>query len=162
MATTPDHRLLRDIRGMIVFFIISIVISGITTFPIETELAWMQAHADSFPLCLRDWINQVYAAVRDTNAQYPYLAYGTDWLAFAHLIIAIAFIGPLRDPVKNKWIIQWGMICCLCVFPLAFIAGAIRGVPVCWRLIECSFGVVGGILLYFCYRKIRRLELLQS
>ena len=24
-----------------------------------------------------------------------------DWLAFAHVVIAVAFWGPLRDPVKN-------------------------------------------------------------
>jgi hypothetical protein len=86
------------------------------------------------------------------------LSYGTDWLAYAHLVIAIAFIGPLRDPIKNIWVIQWGMICCLCVFPLAFIAGAVRGVPVYWQLVDCSLGVIGGILLYLCYRRIVKLR----
>jgi hypothetical protein len=147
---------------MILFFIAAITISGITTFPIETELAWMNDNLSLFPVALHDWLQQVYLAVKDTNERYPFLAYGTDWLAFAHLIIAIAFIGPLRDPLKNKWIIQWGIICCLCVFPLAFLAGAYRGVPVAWRLVDCSFGVVGGILLAFCYRKIMRLEMISS
>jgi hypothetical protein len=52
----------------------------------------------------------VYDAVKTTNASYPYLAYGTDWLAFAHLVIAVAFIGPLMQPVKNVWVIQFGMM----------------------------------------------------
>ena len=38
------------------------------------------------------------------------MRYGFDWLAFAHLLIAIAFLGPLKDPIKNEWIIRWGMI----------------------------------------------------
>ena len=76
-----------------------------------------------------------------------YNAYGTDWLAFAHLVIAVAFVGPLRDPVKNVWVVEWGMIACLSVIPLALICGPIRGIPFCWQIIDCSFGVVGVIPL---------------
>jgi hypothetical protein len=100
----------------------------------------------------------VYAAVKTTNEKYPYLSYGTDWLAFAHLVIAVVFIGPLKDPVKNIWVIEFGMIACLMVFPLAFIAGPIRGIPFYWQLIDCSFGVFGFILLYSCYKNIKQLE----
>jgi hypothetical protein len=103
----------------------------------------------------------VYIAVKTTNEHYSFLAYGTDWLAFAHLIIAVLFLGPLCNPVKNIWIIQWGMISCICVFPLALIAGHIRGIPLYWQLIDCSFGVVGFVLLYLCYRKIVKLEKLE-
>jgi hypothetical protein len=76
------------------------------------------------------------------DAKFPFLAYGTDWLAFAHLMIAVAFIGPLRDPVRNRWILEWAMICCVGVLPLAFIMGPIRG-PFGWTLVDCAFGVVG-------------------
>ncbi|SCF41963.1 hypothetical protein [Micromonospora mirobrigensis] len=34
------------------------------------------------------------------------MLYGTDWLAFAHLVLAVAFWGPLRDPVRNVWVVQ--------------------------------------------------------
>jgi hypothetical protein len=93
-----------------------------------------------------------------TNGRYPFLAYGTDWLAFAHLIIAVAFIGPYIDPVRNKWVITFGLIACAGVLPLAFIAGAIRGIPLPWRLIDCSFGVVGSVPLLICRRAIAALE----
>jgi hypothetical protein len=86
------------------------------------------------------------------------MAYGTDWLAFAHLVIAVAFIGPLRDPVRNIWVIEFGLIACVAVFPLAFIAGSVRGIPFYWQLIDCSFGVGGGALLWICYGKVRSLE----
>ena len=100
----------------------------------------------------------MYNALRDTNVKYPFLAYGYDWLAFAHLVIAVAFIGVLQDPVRNKWVVQFGRIACIMVFPLAFTAGMIRGIPVFWRLIDCSFGLIGLIPLTICYRKIQKLE----
>ena len=34
----------------------------------------------------------------------------TDSLAFAHPLLAIAFIGPLRDSVRNRWVLVFGMI----------------------------------------------------
>ncbi len=162
MPATEETKLRHTIRNYILFFIFCITLSGVTCFPLESELAWMNAHLQFFPAFLRGWLNQVYLAVKEVNGLYPFLSYGTDWLAFAHLIIAIAFIGPLRDPVKNSWVIQWGMICCLCVFPVAFIAGAVRGIPVYWRLVDCSFGVVGGILLFLCYQRIVRLRLITT
>lgn len=156
MITTAsrESKLRRSIRRMIIFFIVSIVISGLTAFPIETELAIAHRNINSFPEFLRDWISTVYFAVKATNENYPFLAYGTDWLAFAHLVIAVAFIGPLRDPVKNIWVIEFGIISSLMVFPLALIAGPIRQIPFYWQLIDCSFGVVALILLYICRRKI--------
>lgn len=93
-----------------------------------------------------------------TAGAYPFLAYGTDWLAFAHLVIAAAFIGPLIDPVRNKWVFQFGLIGCAGVVPLALIAGAARGIPVYWRMIDCSFGVFGCIPLLLCLRYVDRLE----
>jgi hypothetical protein len=76
--------------------------------------------------CLK-WYNcEAYIAIHQTNVNYPYLANGYDWLAFAHLVIAVAFAGPLKDPVRNKWVIQFGIIACCMIFPLAFIAGHIR------------------------------------
>jgi hypothetical protein len=88
--------------------------------------------------------------------------YGTDWLAFAHIVIAIAFIGPLRDPVKNVWVVQFGMIACVLVIPTALICGQIRGVPFYWRLIDCSFGVIGIIPLWLSRCCIQRLIQLQN
>jgi hypothetical protein len=86
------------------------------------------------------------------------LAYGTDWLAFAHLVIAIAFVGPYLDPIRNKWVVTFGLIACAGVFPLALIAGAVRGIPFGWRLIDCSFGVFGGIPLLIARHSIGRIE----
>jgi len=159
MQTEPQLR--KKVKTWIIVFIIGLVLSGITAFPIETELAFL-ANVNIFPVFMHNWITQVYLAVKTTNQNYPYLSYGTDWLAFGHLVIATAFIGPLRNPVKNIWIIQFGMIACIMVFPLAFIAGPIRGIPVYWRFIDCCFGIFGFIPLYICYRDIKKIEALTT
>ena len=158
MKEQNESRLRRRIKGLIVFFIICLVFSGVSAFPIETELEIVNANIATFPQYFQNWMNQVYVAVKSTNDNFPYLSYGTDWLAFAYIVIAVAFIGPLRDPLKNIWVIQFGMISCFMVFPLAFIAGSLRGIPIYWQLIDCSFGVFGFALLYLCYRNILKLE----
>jgi hypothetical protein len=156
-----EKQLKTKIRIWLVLFIIGLALSGITAFPIETELSFLSGHSSVFPATMSHWINTIYAAVKATNQNYPYLSYGTDWLAFGHLVIAMAFIGPLKNPVKNIWVIQFGMIACVMVFPLAFIAGPVRHIPAYWRLVDCSFGVFGIIPLFICYRAIRKLERLQ-
>src|SRR6202008_1024051 len=107
---------------------------------------------------LLSWITRVYGAVSDTNQRYSFLAHGTDSLAFAHLVIAGAFLGPYRDPVRNEWVITFGLIACAGVIPLALIAGHIREIPIAWRLLDCSFGIFGGIPLLLCRQQIRALE----
>lgn len=152
----------KTIKTWILIFIIALILSGVTAFALETELAWLSSLMGDNQSALTTWINKVYLALHDTNLKYPYLAYGYDWLAFAHLVIAVAFIGPLKDPVRNKWVIQFGMIACIMIFPLALIAGPIRGIPFYWQLIDCSFGVIGLIPLWICYRKIEALEKLSE
>ena len=74
----------------------------------------------------------------------------------------MAFWGPLKNPVKNIWVIEFGMIACLMVIPLALIAGPIRQIPFYWILIDCSFGVFGIIPLYVCRKWIYTLEKLEK
>ncbi len=129
LTEIETKKLTRKIRLIIIVFIIFLVLSGVTAFPIETELQILNANSSIFPDFIRIWLADVYFAIKDTNAKYPFLSYGTDWLAFAHLVIAVAFIGPLNNPVKNIWVIEFGMIACIMILPLAFIAGAVRGIP---------------------------------
>jgi hypothetical protein len=150
-------------------FILGLTLSGVTAFPLQSELAALvsvlrasslRPFADATHLL--PWIERVYEGLVATNTRYPFLAYGTDWLAFAHLVIAVVFIGPYLDPVRNRWVITFGLIACAGVLPLALIAGYIRDIPFAWRLIDCSFGIVGSIPLLFCRQSIRALEAQQS
>ena len=158
----------KRIKIMIIIFIVGLVLSGVTAFPIVTEIElfdnyffhsiWLQNYLPS----IYTFLIFVSKGVHETAQNYPYIFYGTDWLAFAHIVIATAFIGPLRDPVRNIWVIEFGMIACLMVFPLAFICGPIRGIPVIWRIIDCSFGVFGIIPLWITRKWILQLEKLQT
>jgi len=153
------HQLRRRIRALTGLFILGLVLSGATAIPLQWELdlsARILGVADSSSgettSGVSEWILKVRDALRDTNAKYPFIAYGFDWLAFGHFAIAIAFVGALRDPVRNVWLFQFGMIACVLVVPYAFVFGGLRGIPIYWRLIDCSFGVVGFLPLWLCYR----------
>jgi hypothetical protein len=149
------------IRVWLIVFIVGLVLSGVTAFPlvVETRLLADLLHSGWAPApgALVDWIDRVRDGLAATGRDYPFIAYGTDWLAFAHVVIAIAFWGPLRDPVRNVWVVEWGMICCAGIIPLALIAGPIRGLPFWWELIDMSFGVIGIVPLLIVRRDIRRL-----
>ena len=149
--------LLKKIRMLIVFFMIALILSGVTAFPVETELKWLLSHPSLVPSFAQYWLEEVYIALKETNSRYPMLAYGFDWLGFAHIVIAMAFIGPLKDPVRNKWVIDWAILSCLAVLPLAFIAAPIRQVPMFHVLIDCSFGIIGLIPLFICRNMIIKL-----
>lgn len=149
--------LTRRIRFWLILFIIGLALSGLTAFPLEWEVGLLHRWITG-PGALAGWIDTVYEGLRVSYGLYPFLAYGTDWLAFAHLVIAIAFIGPVRDPVRNVWTIEFGMIACVLVFPLALIMGTVRGIPIFWQLIDCSFGVAGLCVLWPVWRMVKRLE----
>jgi len=156
-----NAKILRTIRIWLSLFILGLVLSGLTAFPLEHETSWLASLLHAHPILpgpIIVWIAKVSGALRDTGLRYPFLAYGTDWLAFAHLVLAIAFLGPLRDPIRNKWVLQFGVIACIAVVFLALIAGPIRGIPFLWRLIDCSFGVFGAIPLLICLRLVNRLQ----
>ena len=157
-----EQQLRKRIRTWVLIFIVGLVLSGVTAFPIETELAFLARNSSVFPDFMARWFETIYGAVKDTNTRYPWLAYGTDWLAFGHIVIGTTFIGPLRDPVKNIWVIQFGMIACVMVLPLAFIAGPIRHIPIYWSFIDSCFGIFGIIPLYICYKSIRKLEVMEA
>jgi hypothetical protein len=66
-------------------------------------------------------------------------------------------VGALRDPVRNCWLFDFGLIACVAVIPFALVFGAVRGIPFWWRLIDCSFGVFGSVPLWFCRKWVRQL-----
>ncbi|MEU7327706.1 hypothetical protein [Streptomyces parvus] len=160
--------LTRGIRRWLVFFIVCLVLSGLTAFPLVTELRWaeelLSASASPVPEHfpgLMEWITRVSEGLDTVDREQPFMLYGTDWLAFAHLVIAVAFYGPYRDPVRNIWVIEFGMIACAGIIPLALICGPIRGIPFWWSVIDMSFGVFGVIPLLIVRRMIKRLEVLE-
>lgn len=145
------------VHRWLLFFIVCLVISGATAIPVVTELEFATRILPR-GTAIGDWLDTVYMAVLKQQQEAPFLAYGYDWLAFAHFVLAILFIGPLKDPVRNVWVIEFGMIACALVIPYALIAGSMRGLPFWWQLVDCTFGVIGFIPLLIVRRKIDRLE----
>ena len=157
--------LLKRTRTLLALVAFGLVVSGLTAMPLETELRWLTRALGAGPASqpeeysgLLRWLVTVRDAVVTTNDRYPFLAYGTDWLAFGHFVIAVAFVGALRDPVRHSWVVGVGLIGCAGVVVLALCAGAIRGIPIYWRLIDCSFGVACAIPLLLARRYLRLIE----
>jgi hypothetical protein len=152
---------LRRIRICVAIVIIGLVLSGLTAFPLVHESGILLHFVERLipdGVGLSGWISKVHEGLVETSRRYPFLAYGTDWLAFAHLVLAVLFVGPWRDPVRNRWVIEFGLIACAGVLPLALIAGPIRGIPLFWRVGDCSFGILGAIPLLIALKAVHRME----
>jgi hypothetical protein len=149
--------LLRSTRRWLLFFMLALFFSGVTAIPVGAELKWLLSILPGNNV-FSGWLQRVLSAWTAVATDYPFLLYGYDWLAFAHFLLALLFIGPWKDPVKNIWVIEFGMLASILVLPLAWIAGPLRGIPVGWRLIDCSFGVLAFPLLWKCRRNARLLD----
>lgn len=150
---------LRRIRLLIALVIAGLIGSGISTFPLLRESALLEqlVRAWGLPPFIVTWIAQVHAGLAEIYAAHPFIGYGTDWLGFGHIAIAIFMIGALIDPVRNIWLIHAAMLACILVVPTALICGAVREIPLWWRAVDSAFGIIGFIPLWIASRMIRQL-----
>ncbi|HEX8666861.1 MAG TPA: hypothetical protein VF727_00635 [Allosphingosinicella sp.] len=165
MAARGSFDARRRFRVAMALFIVGLIASGLTAFPLLWEmkvLTRLFGLADATSAAghegLAHWLLTVRFGLEEVYSRHPWVAYGTDWLAFAHLAIALFFIGPLSDPASSRPNLYAGLAACAGIIPLALIAGAVREVPLASRLIDCSFGVFGGALLLYCLRLLPRIE----
>src|ERR1700709_2513054 len=96
-----DNQILLRYRLVLGGFLVGLILSGVTAFPLLRELELLAqmlgVPADATPSSqsgLPFWVATVREGLRAVHASYPWLAYGTDWLAFGHITIALFFIGP--------------------------------------------------------------------
>ncbi|MFI5148677.1 MAG: hypothetical protein ACHQRM_03025 [Bacteroidia bacterium] len=150
--------ILKRVRTLTLVFIILLVLSGVTAFPLQWELSLAEGHEALFPNALAILYKKVHQGIVETNIHYPFLSYGTDWLAFSHIIIALFFIPVIQAPLRYLGNLEMGIIACILVFPLAFICGSLRQIPFFWQLIDCSFGFFGGLLLYSIRKNVITLK----
>ncbi len=152
------------IRVLLVFFMIGLVLSGLSAIPAYWEVTVLkqlfgsQSWLNTFQPEISQWVDHIYVGVTTSYGSYSFLAYPNDWLAFGHVAIAIAFIGPLRDPIKNIWVVEFGIIACLLVIPWALVFSLLRDIPWFWTLIDMSFGIIGIIPLLFVRKDILSLS----
>ena len=148
------------IRAWTAFLIFGLVLSGASALPIQTEVragiallgANAQPGASWLPPAVAGWLLTLRDGIADTAIRAPFMFYGTDWLAFGHFVIAIAFVGALRDPVRNRWLYEFGMIAAALVPVWATVWGALRGIPAWWRLVDASFGIGAFVPAFLCFR----------
>ncbi len=53
--------------------------------------------------------------------------------------------------MQNVWVIQFGLISCIALVPLALLCGPARGIPWFWICVDCSFAPAAGIPLWIAY-----------
>ena len=152
----------RRFRVVLTLFIVGLVASGITAFPLLQEVRILHRlfpqSADGTATGLPFWIATVTSGLEQTYAHYPWMAYGTDWLAFGHFAIAFFFIAALARPAQSRLILNAGIVACITVIPIALICGQVREIPFGWRLIDCSLFLVGIVPLIYCLRLLRQIE----
>lgn len=157
-----EKHLRSRIKAAIIITIIGLLLNGLSSIPLRTELNILLSNSDSLPQFLRDWWTYVNQGVLETSSKYNFMRYGFDWLGFAHLIIAIAFIGPLRDPVKNQWVVQWGMIASGLGILMAFGWERLRDIPIWWSFVDAGISYLAFVILWLCNRWITKLKLVTA
>jgi hypothetical protein len=148
---------LRTVRCLLALFIMALLVSGLTVWPAAAELRFAISVTGTDSIA-GEFLQRVLHAYEKVETESGFLLYGYDWLAFAHVVLAGLFIGPWLDPVRNRWVILFGLGACVAIFPLAFICGALRGIPFWWRLVDCSFGLFGAAVLWPAHRLALQLE----
>jgi hypothetical protein len=144
--------------GIIVF---GLLVSAVTIWPAVPELklavriVWGDAEATGV---LHKFVLQAIDGLENMNDNYPFMFYAHDWLAFAHIVLAILFAGAIRDPVRNIWVVQCGLIMCALVPVLAGICIPIRGLPFCWFWFDFAFAPAAALPLWIALKDIRKAE----
>ena len=156
-----DVNQLRRAQWMLGIVAFGLFVSGVTVWPAVPELkaavriAWGVSEPTGQ---LHAFVLRAIEGLESVQANYPFMLYAHDWLAFAHIVLAIVFAGAARDPVRNIWIVQCGLIMCALVPVLAGICIPIRGLPFCWFWIDLAFAPAAALPLWIALRDIRRVE----
>ena len=152
---------LKRAKLMIGIVVFGLLASAVTIWPAipELKMAVRIAWGDAEPTgVLHSFVVQAIEGLEAMEADYPFMLYAHDWLAFAHIVLAILFAGAIKDPIRNVWIVQCGLIMCAIVPVLAGICIPIRGIPVIWFWIDFAFAPGAALPLWIALRDIKRVE----
>lgn len=161
--TSMEQKAEKTTRAKLMLAIVSfgLFMSGVTIWPgiwelrLLVDLVWGAGEPSG---ALHRFLVETIAALQMLVQDYPFLLYGYDWLAFAHIVLAILFAGAIRDPVRNVWVIQFGLICCVLVPVLAGVFVPIRGLPPIWFLVDFAFAPGAAIPLLIAWHDVAAIE----
>jgi len=88
---------LKKIRTLVVFFIGMLALSGITAFPVYSELHWLKQQGlmrgTGF---ISTWLGSVYYAVADVQQRYPFCFTGTIGWPLRSLLLPACFMACIK------------------------------------------------------------------
>jgi hypothetical protein len=152
---------LKRAKLMIGIVVFGLLVSAVTIWPAipELKMAVRIAWGDAEPTgVLHSFVVRTIEGLEAMEADYPFILYAHDWLAFAHIVLAILFAGAIKDPIRNVWIVQCGLIMCALIPVLAGICVPIRGIPWVWFWIDFAFAPGAALPLWIALRDIKRTE----
>jgi hypothetical protein len=152
---------LKRAKWMLAIVAFGLFVSGVTVWPavLELKLAVSILWGDAAPTsALHSFILEAIEGLEYVGENYPFLLYAHNWLAFAHIMLAILFAGAIRDPVRNVWIVQAGLIICALILVLAIFAIPARVFPSSWFWIDFAFAPGAALPLWIALRDIRKAE----
>jgi hypothetical protein len=156
-----DH-LLAARTGLLIVSV-GLILSGLTCYFLPWELETLVKAMAALGQERNHYSAEMYGFLVDTGegvmaaASHPQLFLGTDYLGFAHVLFAILFLGALRDPARNLWVVKFGVISSALVVPAALLFGWMRGAPMMHRFVDASFGVVSLGLMVWTLRSVQSL-----
>jgi hypothetical protein len=151
---------LKRAKWMLGIVAAGLFISGVTIWPALWELKtivrilWDGTEPTG---AIHRFLLDALRSLESVGSNYPFLFYAGDWLAFAHIVLAILFAGAARDPVRNVWVVQCGLIMCALVPVLAGICIPLRGLPWQWFLVDFAFAPAAALPLAIALHDIRLL-----
>lgn len=152
---------LKRARVMLGIVAFGMLVSGVTVWPavpglkLAVRLVWGSAEATGV---LHAFVLRAIEGLEHVQSDYPFMLYAHDWLAFAHIMLALLFAGAIKDPVRNIWIVQCGLVMCASIPLLAGICIPIRGLPSCWFWIDFAFAPAAAWPLWIALKDIRKAE----
>ncbi len=104
------------------------------------------------------WFLGTRQALMATSLTARFLFYATNRDGLSRILFALLFLGPYRDPVRNRWVINFGLLSCAALVLFAFVAGEIQGMPFLWRCADAAFALLCALPLLLCKHYIHLFE----
>ena len=102
---------MKRIRRLTILLQLGLLIAGLTAFWIPEGVNFLVNGTRLGEFIQQEqWLQHVNRGIQEVNNTYPFIWYGTDWMVFAHILFAILFYGLYKNPVRNKWLVQFGFL----------------------------------------------------